>query len=508
MLILHFLIIIIFAGISNVLANKNVSNNFVPIYFNETLVSKYYQNDSKTLELPVVHLSPITNDSINLVNNHNVSTNDSSIPILDNLKVATSISTNLPVTATTTTNSSNDSSNYLVINVKQSLELALKNIRNNELEIPTIQEIFDSMEFIPIVRNDMDIARNMSSKLSGKLTQGKRSLNEMCRYVMKNHKTRESAINPCPMGTKSTKNSFSSNQRYHAEILKLIPSNLTNSWTTPEASSNENDNFINQLFKDWSKKKKITLNYKYQYYITQEDVKIIGCSEKFDDLQFYKPYLSSIKNVAIITIIDIGKFINRNQFEMGVKIAHALTNLLNDDNFLHIAFLSNRITTIDKINSNSKKQIRNLGSTRSQLQQMIDDVQKSQEQTNHIIGFKHAFEMVQLVMNETSSEVPIVIFYVTQNLSSRNETQKILENIVRSQKGLPYPAVINTIQLIDGESSYIYVIFELMECNNYILIVILLNDNSFVYNLCEYKIFFKFKNELISKKFSNNYSLL
>lgn len=441
LIIQSLLFVIVFAKIPYILANGGSSSakNNVPIYFNESLVSKYFQNDSNINELPIVHLNfaSITNSTVShTIVQHNAPSNISTHhPFLEHFKFA-------PVS-----NFSSEPSNYSVNNVKQTLEFALRNIRNNELEIPDIQKIFDSMEFIPVARNDMDIARNMSSKLTSKLNQAKKLLNEMCKFINKNNKNRESVVTPCPSGTKMTMNSQSSDLRYHAEIMKFMPSNLTSPWMSPESVIEENSNFIEQLFQEWTRKKKITLNYKYQYYITDKD--FVGCSEKFDSTHFYKNYISAIKNMAVVIIFDIGKLITRDQLEIERSIAHTLLDLLNDENYVHIAFLSNKVNVIEK--SNSKKNPRKLGAIRNQLTLLIDEVQKSSEQTNHILGFKHAFEIIHLIKNESTGEFPVTLIYVTQNLNSRNETQKILDVISKCQKGFQFPVVINTIQLSEGK---------------------------------------------------------
>lgn len=90
----------------------------------------------------------------------------------------------------------------LTLDVAKRLEGRLKYIRNEELCVPKIQELFDSMDFVSRPRNDEEQLQKMTTRLEGKL---KRALSavENLELIAYNTATKlslqtETVVYPCP----------------------------------------------------------------------------------------------------------------------------------------------------------------------------------------------------------------------------------------------------------------------------------------------------------------------
>lgn len=75
---------------------------------------------------------------------------------------------------------------FSIAEMTHNLEEKLKSIRNTELGVPFIQEIFDTMEFVVVHRNDTRLVGEFAARLTMKLNRAIRALNETRRYLRKN----------------------------------------------------------------------------------------------------------------------------------------------------------------------------------------------------------------------------------------------------------------------------------------------------------------------------------
>lgn len=174
----RIIIIIIFL---QQIAATNVLNSFVPIYLNDN--SK--PNSSHSL---YVNGSAISAD---LSSN---SYNQSSSLIFKKPKVPTQ---------------STDASLHNILDLTGNLEKRLKSIRNNELAIPIIQEMFDTMEFSPIYRNDTKAAYDIANRITHKLNKAIRILNQTKEFIDTNTDglgekiILHTMVHPCPYDEQS-----------------------------------------------------------------------------------------------------------------------------------------------------------------------------------------------------------------------------------------------------------------------------------------------------------------
>lgn len=163
-------------------AATNVFNSFVPIYLSDNSKSN---SSSHSL---YVNTSAISVDLSNAYNNQ------SSSLIFKKSKVPSQ---------------SNDASLHNILDLTGNLEKRLKSIRNNELAIPLIQEMFDTMEFSSIYRNDTKTATDIANKISHKLNKAIRILNQTKEFIDTNTDGLDEKIilhtmvHPCPYDEQS-----------------------------------------------------------------------------------------------------------------------------------------------------------------------------------------------------------------------------------------------------------------------------------------------------------------
>lgn len=81
---------------------------------------------------------------------------------------------------------SNNDQSFILLELTHNLEDKLKSIRNKELGIPYIQQIFDTMEFVSIQRNDTKLVTEMARKLSMKLSKAIEAINRTHEELRKN----------------------------------------------------------------------------------------------------------------------------------------------------------------------------------------------------------------------------------------------------------------------------------------------------------------------------------
>lgn len=75
---------------------------------------------------------------------------------------------------------------FSIVEMTHNLEDKLKSIRNSELGVPFVQEIFDTMEFEVFHRNDSRLVAEFAARLTVKLNRATRAINETRRSLRKN----------------------------------------------------------------------------------------------------------------------------------------------------------------------------------------------------------------------------------------------------------------------------------------------------------------------------------
>lgn len=96
------------------------------------------------------------------------------------------ISTKPIVPQTDSEHSPHPQQSFIIGELTQNLELKLKSFRNTELGIPFIQQIFDTMDFVTVHRNDSQLVGEMASRLTLKISRATRIINDTRRFLRKN----------------------------------------------------------------------------------------------------------------------------------------------------------------------------------------------------------------------------------------------------------------------------------------------------------------------------------
>lgn len=123
-------------------------------------------------------------------------------------------------------------------------------------------------------RNDLEMVKNMSKKLSDKLKQTTTIITDICNFVTTNSDVVESMLNPCPNKVDSL--------NVELDIVKFLARNITRHIIKGGLM----DSYMQNLFKEILKKKPISINIKQQYFVSHNDPQFIGCTEKFNEFNF------------------------------------------------------------------------------------------------------------------------------------------------------------------------------------------------------------------------------
>lgn len=172
--------------------------------------------------------------------------------------------------------SSFDIDAFSIHELNRNLEIKLKSIRNTELGIPFIQEIFDTMEFVAIDRNDTKIVTEMVQKLTKKLNKAIRAITDASIKLQSSLRMNDeqdeddwatiflqTTIHPCPYNEQRLDQHYDKNQIEIKNYMK----------TTEHFIETDNVNFtINQQLTESLTQVNYSLhNFKQLYFLSKDD---------------------------------------------------------------------------------------------------------------------------------------------------------------------------------------------------------------------------------------------
>lgn len=125
----------------------------------------------------------------------------------------------------------------------------------------------------------------------------------------------------------------------------------------------------------------------------------------------------------------------------------------------------------DNKNTNDTVLLRVYSATRTTKKRIIDFIEnlnQTQEATNHPLGFKYAFALLKQLYEKNvnddddggmqkQKELPITFLYVTRGLLfPLTEARTVMNTIAKGQANIPFPVVINTCAVIIDEKRIMY----------------------------------------------------
>lgn len=180
--------------------------------------------------------------------------------------------------------------------------------------------------------------------------------------------------------------------------------------------------------------------------------------------------LSSHDKIGIIAVSN--KILLFKNEEVAKQYTSNNSNIANNNNNTSSNSTKTRISGSPGVNLNDNNndtlQLRLYFATRTTKKRIIDFIEnlnQTQEATNHPLGFKYAFAMLKQLYEKQKNvndavqqkELPITFLYVTRGLLfPLTEARTVMNTIAKGQENIPFPVVINTCAVIIDEKRIMY----------------------------------------------------
>ncbi|XP_056645974.1 VWFA and cache domain-containing protein 1 isoform X1 [Diorhabda sublineata] len=345
---------------------------------------------------------------------------------------------------------------WYIKDVAKNLSNEIEELKNNELGVPFVLNLYKNFVFIQPKDDLMKIVNNIAHKLETKITDIF-SVLESSQLVIdtklskENSVTLNSSVTPCFLN-ESLRNQYNNNS-YNSTENPLESINILDKMK---------QNFIS-----------ISEGVKRQYFISDYEIKqlkrtpFLRCSESEENIiwsNYMKRNIYQQKN--LILVLDIGGSMNQVQFNLLKSVAKGMLSVLNESDRVSVSTISSNFTYLENdcnilygyyllektpvLKQATSSYIQN-------LEKYIDAIISEPGLTNHTLGFEKSLEIVvnsaDLVKNET-----IMILYVSRGLlSSLMEPKEVLEMVEKFTRIHNITSLfINTCAIIDELKPVVY----------------------------------------------------
>uniref|UniRef100_A0A182SAU6 VWFA domain-containing protein n=1 Tax=Anopheles maculatus TaxID=74869 RepID=A0A182SAU6_9DIPT len=412
-----------------------------------------------------------------------------------------SVTATLPSSGSATTSTPTGTVDYSVQELTKSLETTFDHIRNGELSVPNVQKLYDNMEIITTIHNDVELLDKIALKLTRKLNQTISVIEELRRYIQhtgsKYGAKYNTLINPCPYSElinpwedeapfdlqsfiQSTKQSnVSLSKPYSPTGDGLVNGNGFNSSAVngfldfsafpanadsdrprirvTDQTIDDNNANLQQLFTEHSAlMDEHYLSYRQQFYLSSLDhASAYKCHYYPRDGRLKALFLSAVRNKHVLIMLDVGNTITYDQLEVAKAISKFVLYLLNENDRIAVVAVGQRVITSDEF-FDCRKPARFVRATmdeKDRLVDFIDSLNRTKQATDHSAGFHYAFEAFSDIYRTHDDEVPVVFLYLGRALLPPGSAapKNILQTIHEGQTRLPYPVIINSCLILLDE---------------------------------------------------------
>lgn len=374
-----------------------------------------------------------------------------------------------------------------VMSLVRGIDAQLRSIRNVELGITTIQEMFDAMEFADIQNEPNETLLKFTKNLSLKLKIATTDMNNLKRLFETNitqliekeiantddnHNQSSSpahtqfnnrsiflntSIQPCPFEDFSLEQNYNKHQ---IRILNYLKTNIDNNLATENCNNNLSFKLNRQILEEVRRLHSTANNYKNVYFLSNYDYATDhNCQYYFNNLNFRRLYASTIMpKKSLFILIDIGSAMTVEQLELSKAFVSNLVQMLSETDFITIVTVSDEAIPLELNNFQLNVNNNNYEATDDNKEKILDIIsvlKRSNEQTNHTLGFEYSFRL--LSFHNLSEEQPFELIYVTRGLLTQlSDAKNVLSAIADGQQKLAFPVVINTCGIILDEKRIMY----------------------------------------------------
>ncbi|XP_059616034.1 VWFA and cache domain-containing protein CG16868 [Phlebotomus argentipes] len=333
------------------------------------------------------------------------------------------------------------------------LEERFREIRDAELGVPDVQEMFDLMEFAPVMRDDVETVKRMSQRLAAKMEKAHLVISSLKDFIVDtaeqlNRTGLNSVTFPCPFRA-----SAPPSIQYDRQQIEIV-----NFMKTLEDVKQTEDQFETSLTDELKKFSHSTAHFKRQFFLATSDNAV---DKNCPDNQHLRTlFTSAIAGKRILLLVDHGSSLNMDQLELTKATAKSVVGLLHATDFISVISISDRVGvfTPERKSCTPEQMHAATLDNRVKLTKFLDGLNKTKAQTNHTLGFEYAFKL--LVGIQQDSEIKsgqFMFLYISRGLlSSLADATGVLEVIASGQRRLKNPVVINTIQVVLDEKRIMY----------------------------------------------------
>uniref|UniRef100_A0A6B2EBJ0 Putative dihydropyridine-sensitive l-type calcium channel n=1 Tax=Phlebotomus kandelakii TaxID=1109342 RepID=A0A6B2EBJ0_9DIPT len=323
------------------------------------------------------------------------------------------------------------------------LEERFREVRDAELGVPDIQEMFDLMEFAPVVREDVDTVKRMSQRLAEKMEKAHLVIENLREFILTraqelNRSRLNSVTFPCPFRAPSI--------HYDRQQIEIV-----NFMKTLEDVKDEEADFEASLTEELKKFSHTTAHFKRQFFLASDNAVDRNCP---DNPHLRTLFTAAIESKRLLLLVDHGSSLNMDQLELTKATAKSVISLLHASDSVSVVSVSDRVGVFSSC-SPGQMHAATLDN-RMRIMRFLDGLNKTKAQTNHTLGFEFAFKLLKEIEPVTSLGQFMFLYISRGLLSSLADATAVLEVIAAGQKRLSRPVAINTIQVVLDEKRIMY----------------------------------------------------
>ncbi|XP_062547043.1 VWFA and cache domain-containing protein CG16868 [Armigeres subalbatus] len=379
---------------------------------------------------------------------------------------------------------------YSIQELTKMLEIKLKRIRNQELDVPVVQELYDTMEFTSVIRNDIEELEKMAKKLTTKFEQSAAAIDRLRAFIYESA-TRHSAkyntiIHPCPyselinpwddepqfdlqnfiqnaklINSSHPAKQFSGDSGFlDFSAFPASPDDRPRIRISDQTVDDNNLSLQKRFLDQIAHLQSGFYSLKQLFYLSSFDqASAFKCHYFPKDGRLKSLYLSSVRSKHFMILLDIGNSVSFDQLEVAKAIIKFMIYLLNENDRIAIVAVSQKLTTTESLLDCADGPFVNATiDNKDRLVDFVDSLNKTSSAAAHVTAFRYAFKAIGEAYVGVDKELPFVVLYLGRAQVSPITTaaKTVMRTIAEGQSRLPYPVILNTclILLDEREISY------------------------------------------------------
>ncbi|XP_074642229.1 VWFA and cache domain-containing protein 1-like [Tubulanus polymorphus] len=357
------------------------------------------------------------------------------------------------------------------------LSVKLRRLTNEELRVPAMQTIFDTLPYSEWNSKEDRKLLELSKRIETKFHQYLRVLQSNKQTVENFYRFHVKVPIMLPYDCcLFPERDLKSENQYSCKISRQFTCDLIPK-SVPSGAFNPGRN-LTQVFQH---NVQYFPNLKWQYFISVDGVHNEYPAHKFDtaptdcrnvhDLRHQDVFVSTIQphRKHVVIVMDHGNSLSHNQLAIAKAIAKQLIHSLSENDRVGIIGLSKEVVYPKKDGCLTTHLAPLTYEAKYFFRDFIDGLTKQKSVTSHTLGFKKAFEMIWnslATSNKSSGDTEgiagqlsdeAMIMYISRGfLYSLTEPKEVMKAIAHENRRMGHKVVINTYAVIDVDKPVMY----------------------------------------------------